>query len=147
MVERDLVHKSRVVASCVSVIEPLCRELLDDIAGCGFDEDEVFGIHLAVEEAFANALKHGNEADGQRSVSVEYVVTPVKVDISIADEGPGFTPEAVPDPRSEENLYKAGGRGLLLMRSYMDVVEHNEKGNCVHMIKYRANAQSDEVKE
>ena len=147
MIERGLVHKSRVVASCVSAIEPLCRELLDDIAGCGFDEDEVFGIHLAVEEAFANAVKHGNEADEHRSVSIEYFITPAKVDISISDEGAGFTPEAVPDPRSEENLYKSGGRGLLLMRSHMDVVEHNYKGNCVHMIKYRADAQSDEVNQ
>jgi serine/threonine-protein kinase RsbW len=147
MIERGLVHKSRVVASCVSAIEPLCRELLDAAAGCGFDEDEVFGIHLALEEAFANALKHGNEADEHRSVSIEYFVTPAKVDITIADEGSGFTPEAVPDPRTEENLYKPGGRGLLLMRSHMDVVEHNDKGNCVHMIKYRANAQSDEVNQ
>ncbi|RKY05636.1 MAG: ATP-binding protein [Planctomycetota bacterium] len=147
MVERGLVHKSRVVASCVSAIEPLCRELLDDVTGFGFDEDEVFGIHLAVEEAFANAVKHGNKADEHRSVSIEYFITPVKVDISISDEGAGFAPEAVPDPRTEENLYNSGGRGLLLMRSHMDVVEHNDKGNCVHMIKYRANAQSDEVKE
>ena len=147
MVERDLVQKSRVVASCVSAIEPLCRELLDDAAGCGFDEDDVFGIHLALEEAFVNAVKHGNNADEHKSVSVEYVITPAKVDISISDEGSGFTPQAVPDPRAEENLYKSGGRGLLLMRSHMDVVEHNDKGNCVHMIKYRANAQFDEVKE
>ncbi len=147
MVERGLVQKSRVVASCVSAIERICRELLDDVAGCGFDEDEVFGIHLALEEAFVNAIKHGNKADEHRSVSIEYFITPVKVDISISDEGAGFTPEAVPDPRSEENLYKSGGRGLLLMRSHMDVVEHNDKGNCVHMIKYRTNAQSDEVKE
>ena len=147
MVERGLVQKTRVVASCVSAIEPLCRELLNDVKDCGFDEDEVFGIHLALEEAFVNAVKHGNSADEQKSVSVEYVITPAKVDISISDEGTGFTPEAVPDPSSEENLYKPGGRGLLLMRSHMDVVEYNDRGNCVHMIKYRANAQFDEVKE
>jgi len=147
MVERDLVQKSRMVASCVSAIEPLCRELLDDAASCGFDEDDVFGIHLALEEAFVNAVKHGNNADEHKSVSVEYVITPAKVDILISDEGSGFTPQAVLDPRAEENLYKSGGRGLLLMRSYMDVVEHNDKGNCVHMIKYRANTQFDEVKE
>ncbi len=147
MVERGLVHKSKVVASCVSAIERICRELLDDVAGCGFDEDEVFGIHLALEEALVNAIKHGNKTDEHRSVSIEYFITPEKFDISVSDEGPGFTPEKVPDPRSEENLYKSNGRGLLLMRSYMDVVEHNDKGNCVHMIKYRSNAQFDELKE
>ena len=145
MVEKGLVHKSRVVASCVSAIESLCRELLDDVKTCGFDEDGVFAIHLAMEEAFVNAVRHGNKADEQRCISVECFITPEKFDISISDEGSGFAPKTVPDPRCEENLYKSSGRGLLLMRSYMDVVEHNDVGNCVHMIKYRSNAEVDEV--
>jgi len=82
-----------------------------------------------------------------KSVSVEYLITPDKFDIRICDEGPGFAPEAVPDPRRRENLYKSSGRGLLLMRSYMDVVEHNNPGNCVHMIKYKSGTRIDEVKQ
>jgi anti-sigma regulatory factor (Ser/Thr protein kinase) len=56
----------------------------------------------------------------------------------LTDEGEGFDPEAVPDPRNGENLLKTSGRGLLLIRSYMDEVMFNDRGNCVHMVKYNA---------
>ncbi|MBE0536322.1 MAG: ATP-binding protein [Phycisphaerae bacterium] len=138
MAREGLVHKSRVVAGSVTAVEALCRELLEDVQQFGFDEDAVFGIHLAMEEAVLNAVKHGNGGDETRSVRVECRIGPDEFDISIADEGGGFNPDAVPDPRSEENLCKSSGRGVLLMRAYMDVVEYNEAGNCVHMIKYRS---------
>ena len=55
----------------------------------------------------------------------------------MTDQGNGFDPETVPDPRRGENLYKKEGRGLLLMQSYMDIVEYNERGNHVHMVRYK----------
>ena len=60
-----------------------------------------------------------------------------KIEITMTDQGDGFDPGAVPDPRCAENLYRPEGRGLLLMRSYMDSVEFNECGNCVHMIRHK----------
>ena len=74
--------------------------------------------------------------DPNKRVHVKYLITPEKFDISIKDDGGGFDPDTVPDPRSEENLYKSSGRGLLLMQSYMDLVQYNKSGNCVHMVKY-----------
>jgi anti-sigma regulatory factor (Ser/Thr protein kinase) len=59
-------------------------------------------------------------------------------EISITDEGCGFTPDAVPDPREDENIHNVNGRGIVLMRACMDRVEYNEKGNCVRMVKRRA---------
>jgi serine/threonine-protein kinase RsbW len=143
MVREGLVHKSRVIASTVPAVEALCRELLEDVGVRGYDEDAVFGIHLAMEEAFLNAVRHGNGDDATKRVRVECRIGPEKFDISIADEGGGFDPEAVPDPRSKENLCKSSGRGVLLMRAYMDAVEYNEAGNCVRMIKYRSGAKAD----
>ena len=61
----------------------------------------------------------------------------IKVEIDIMDQGEGFNPETVPDPRLGQNLYKTAGRGLLLISSYMDVVEFNEQGNRVHMVRYK----------
>jgi anti-sigma regulatory factor (Ser/Thr protein kinase) len=55
----------------------------------------------------------------------------------MTDEGEGFDPEVIPDPRYGDNLYKPAGRGMLLMRSFMDVVEYNRQGNSVRMIRYR----------
>ena len=102
-----------------------------------FGEDDIFAIHLALEEAFINAVNHGNKMDPEREVKIEYSVGADKVEISMTDEGRGFDPDVVPDPRYGENLYKIGGRGILLMRSYMDIVEFNKRGNRVRMVRYK----------
>ena len=117
-------------------------EVLETLRSCDFDDDMVFAIHLSLEEAFINAIKHGNHSNPQKNISVECLITPEKFDISVADEGFGFDPAGVPDPRCNSNLYKASGRGVLLIRSYMDVVEYNTRGNCIHMVKYRYNAKT-----
>jgi len=76
-----------------------------------------------------------------KEVKIDYSVGLDKFEVSMTDEGEGFDPAAVPDPRYGENLYKPAGRGLLLMRSYMDVVEFNEGGNSVYMARYRGKPQ------
>jgi serine/threonine-protein kinase RsbW len=92
---------------------------------------------LALEESLFNAARHGNKLDPEKTVTVDFLINSEKIDLTVTDQGDGFDPEELPDPRKHENLYKYGGRGVLLMRSYMDVVEFNEKGNQVHMVKYR----------
>jgi len=144
MVSESWAYKSVVVAGGISALEDICRRLLAEAAENDFDAEEIFAIHLALEEAFLNAVKHGNKENTNKEVKIEYLITPGKFDVSIADDGNGFAPDAVPDPRCEENLYKPSGRGMLLMRSFMDVVEYNEVGNCVHMVKYKAGAGSSE---
>lgn len=115
----------------------VCETILSKARLCNYSEDEIFAIHLAVEEAFANALEHGNCNDREKTITVEYSISPNRVDISVTDQGQGFRPESLPDPRCGENIYKAFGRGVLLMRSYMDKVEYNEAGNSVHMVKIK----------
>jgi serine/threonine-protein kinase RsbW len=102
-----------------------------------FSEAEIFGIKLAVEEALVNAVKHGNQMDPDKSVHVSYLVQPGIFEITIGDEGPGFDPADVPDPTAPENLERPCGRGLLLMRHYMNEVRFNASGNEVHMSKLR----------
>jgi serine/threonine-protein kinase RsbW len=135
-------HKTAVIQSSHELVHKLCRDILEEVKRSNFSQNDVFSIHLAIEEAMINAVKHGNKDDQSGKISVEYSISQDKFDISITDEGCGFKPEKVPDPRCDENLYKATGRGLLLMRAYMDSVEYNESGNCVHMIKYRENAKN-----
>ena len=118
-------------------LERICDTILSEARLCNYSEDEIFAIHLAVEEAFANALKHGNRNDSEKTITVEYSVSPNKVDISVTDQGCGFNPESLPDPRCGENIYKSFGRGVLLMRSYMDKVEYNKAGNSVRMVKIK----------
>ena len=113
------------------------QAILSCLKSHNFSDDDIFGIHLAFEEAFVNCVEHGNKGDHTKKVTIKYQVDDEKIDIRISDEGHGFKPDEVPDPRENGNLYKACGRGLLLMRAYMDKVEYNDQGNEVHMVKYR----------
>lgn len=116
-----------------------CAEILEKLKTLGYDSDEIFGIHLSLEEALINAVKHGNANQPDKNVIVEYSATNQKFEITIEDQGPGFVPVEVPDPREKNNLYKSSGRGLLLMRAYMDTVEFNEKGNLIRLVKLKSN--------
>jgi len=128
---------SVLVESRPSAITDVYRRIVSKLEGNGFSEDDIFAVHLALEEAFINAVRHGNKMDPSKKVRVDYSVGKEAVEISITDEGKGFDPETVPDPRVGKNLYKPEGRGLLLISSYMDVVKFNERGNCVCMVRYK----------
>lgn len=137
MVSESPISLSMVVGSALSACEAVCHGILAKVEERGFSTEDIFAVHLALEEAFVNAVRHGNKMDPEKEVKIEYSVSPDRVEITIADEGDGFDPQAIPDPRSEENLFKPNGRGLLLIQSFMDVVEHNPQGNRVHMIRYK----------
>jgi len=109
--------------------------LLEELQKQGYSEVAVFAVRLAIEEALNNAIRHGNAMDPGKTAELVYEVTDDQVDIRIRDEGPGFDFEDVPDPTLDENLDKPTGRGLMLIRAYMDMVEFNEKGNELHMVK------------
>lgn len=128
---------SIVVESKPSAVVEVCRQILPKLEANNFGKDDIFAVHLTLEEAFLNAVKHGNKMDPTKKVKVDYSVDSDKVEICITDEGNGFQPDAVADPRFGEGLYEPGGRGLLLMNSYMDTVKYNERGNSVYMLRYK----------
>ena len=111
------------------------ESIISEAQAGGFSEGEVFAIRLALEEALVNAIRHGNRLDPKKMVMVEWSVCDGTLDVVIADEGKGFVPDAVPDPTRDENLERPGGRGLMLMKAYMDCVEYNKQGNIVRMCK------------
>jgi len=127
---------SVVLESRPSALDGICEQILTELKTFRFSDDDVFGVHLAFEEAFLNAVKHGNKMDPTKTVKVDYTIDRGKVEISITDEGNGFDPSSIPDPRVGDNLYRPDGRGLLLIGAYMDVMKYNESGNCVFMAKY-----------
>ena len=96
----------------------------------GFDDDTLHWISIAVRESVANAIKHGNKSDLSKRVIVEFSPVPAhdpsELVIRVQDQGEGFEPEEVADPLAPENLLKSSGRGIFLIRSFMDDVEHRK---------------------
>ena len=89
----------------------------------GFGDDEVMQIAMAVREAAVNAVLHGNAYDPAKKVELEFERTADDLVITIRDEGKGMDPAKIPDPLAPENLLKTSGRGIFLIRSFMDDVQ------------------------
>jgi serine/threonine-protein kinase RsbW len=102
----------------------------------GWSDGDVYAVRLALEEGITNAIRHGNQLDPNKQVTANCRLAAKRVWIEILDEGHGFDPERVPDPTEPENLERPGGRGLLLMRSYMTRVEYSPRGNHLVMEKH-----------
>ena len=108
----------------------------------GMDEDASHWISVAIRESVINAIKHGNRNDSSKSVFVEFETTRLRdvpeLSIKVRDQGEGFEPEEVADPLAPENLLKSSGRGIFLIRNFMDAVHLErapEGGMQIHMIK------------
>lgn len=100
-------------------------DLAEDITlrvadAAGFDEEQRYRIGMSVREGVINAYEYGNQHERGRKITLTFELTPEKLIIRVLDEGLGFSLEEVPDPLAEENLLKTSGRGLFLMRSFMD---------------------------
>lgn len=112
-------------------------QILGQLALYEWSDKDIFGVHLALEEALANAIKHGNRLDAGKKVRIWCGLAAERVRIEVTDEGAGFTPGSVPDPTAAENLEVPAGRGVFLIRHYMSHVHYNDIGNSVIMEKLR----------
>ena len=124
-----------VIPSDLAAAHEAEKALLAEVAGCNYSEAATFAIKLAVEEGVNNAIKHGSRFDSRKTVELVYDISKDRAVITITDQGGGFDPSAVPDPTADENLEKPTGRGVMLMRAYMDEVVYNCRGNQVRMVK------------
>ena len=100
------------------------------------DASDIFDVRLCVEEAVINAIVHGNRRDSSKSVRVTYWIKDDKLNVEVEDEGAGFDHKHLIDPTADDNIEKGSGRGVFLIHKLMDVVEYNEAGNDMKMIKY-----------
>lgn len=113
------------------------ERIISSLEGLNYPPRDVFGIRLALEEALVNAIKHGNRMDPEKFVMVGCQIGKELVRIEIEDQGAGFKPEDVPDPTDDDNLERPCGRGIMLMRAFLSLVEYNEVGNKVVLEKQR----------
>ncbi len=134
----DEKQKTISIPSNIESIDQAVVQSVDFAKSMGFSEDEIFGIDMAVREAVANAVKHGNKLDETKEVNISLRNTNENLEITVRDFGEGFKVEDVPDPTNPENLLKANGRGILFMQNFIDIVEwhnHPDGGMIVKMIK------------
>jgi serine/threonine-protein kinase RsbW len=114
----------------------------------GYSGREILAARVGLEEALVNAVKHGNREDPRKCVRVSYQVTARELVAEVVDEGPGFSPDLLPDPFLPGNLMRPCGRGVFLMLAYMTWVEFNAKGNGVTLCKrHRAFESPEQRKE
>lgn len=103
----------------VNKVEQTAAELATKV---GFPEDDLHKITMSVREAAVNAVLHGNAYDPSKKIMVAYETGPNTLSVTISDQGEGLHEEEIPDPLAEENILKTSGRGIFLMRSFMDEV-------------------------
>lgn len=116
----------------------LIRNVVATAEELGWDQAAVFAVHMALEEAIMNSIKHGNRRDLNKLVKIDVQIFLEHLVAIISDEGDGFDPDQVPDPRCDENLERCSGRGVLLMRQFMDEVVYDQQGRRVTMRKRRS---------
>jgi serine/threonine-protein kinase RsbW len=111
----------------------------------GFSEDDLHKITMSVREAAVNAVLHGNAYDPSKKIMVAYESSPNTLAITITDEGKGLSEEEVPDPLAEENLLKTSGRGIFLIRSFMDEVRIRDlhPGTEITLVKHVHSSETD----
>ena len=121
--------------SDLTLMNGVLQYLLERVAKLGVIAPEKSNLFIALDEAFVNAVKHGNKNDPTKLVRVGAELSPKEACFTIEDEGEGFDVQTIPDPCDPANLFKSSGRGVLLIYNIMDEVEYNAQGNRVKMVK------------
>ncbi|HVF86493.1 MAG TPA: ATP-binding protein [Pyrinomonadaceae bacterium] len=121
--------------SDLSLMNGVLHFLHERVAQLGVIRPESSNLFIALDEAFVNAVKHGNKSDTSKLVRITAELSSKEARFTIEDEGDGFKVNEIPDPLDPANLFKASGRGVLLIYNIMDKVEYNERGNSLTMVK------------
>jgi len=127
-----------VLPSHIEAVAEAAAAVASFAQNCGVGDEAAFGIDIAVREAVTNAIVHANNEDDTKSIEVSFNCAGRALEIDIKDQGEGFDPASVPDPTAPANLLKTSGRGIFLIRNFMDEVRWSsrpEGGTMLHMVK------------
>jgi serine/threonine-protein kinase RsbW len=133
----------RVIPSQRGAGREIIDNVLEQLQHQKWSQRDVFSVRLALEEAICNAISHGNCLDCNKQVHFHCRISPTRFWAQIADEGNGFDPNAVPDCTDPDHLEVPGGRGVMLIKSFMNRVCYNDIGNIVEMEKFRSPCEAD----
>jgi serine/threonine-protein kinase RsbW len=121
--------------SDLALMNGVLEYLQERVAKLGLIRPERSNLFVALDEAFVNAVKHGNKNDLTKLVKITAELSPKEASFTVEDEGEGFDIREIPNPCDPENLFRTSGRGVLLIYNIMDEVEYNAQGNRVKMVK------------
>jgi serine/threonine-protein kinase RsbW len=129
----------------IALMSGILNFLMARVARLGVINPEQSNLYVALDEAFVNAVKHGNKHDRSKLVRVAADLSAGEARFTIEDEGEGFDVTAIPDPLDPANLFKTSGRGVLLMYNIMDEVAFNDRGNRLTLVKRSQHAHTGEL--
>ena len=134
---------SLTLSSSLASVDQAERAAEDYAERVGFDEDTRGNIAMAVREAVVNAVLHGNAYDAGKTVTVTFEVANDDLLVKVADQGVGLDPDTIPDPLAPENILRGSGRGIFLIRAFMDEVNFRQlhPGTELTLLKHRSPAQ------
>lgn len=121
--------------SAISLMHIVLEYLMKRVEKLGVIKPEQSNLFVALDEAFVNAVKHGNKFDARKLVRITAEVSKHEAKFTIEDEGEGFDVNNIPDPLDPTNLFKTSGRGVLFIYNIMDEVRYNDRGNRLTMVK------------
>ena len=136
-----------VFPSAISLMHSILDYLMKRVEKVGVINPESSNLFIALDEAFVNAVKHGNKFDANKVVKVSAEVSTSEARFTVEDQGDGFDVESIPDPRNPDNLFKTSGRGVLFIYNIMDEVRYNKRGNRLEMIKKNDKYKEDKYNE
>lgn len=120
--------------SDLTLMNSVLEYLLDRVGKLGLVEIEQSNLFVALDEAFVNAVKHGNRNDPDKHLRVTAELSANEAIFTVQDEGDGFDVHEIPDPTDPDNLFKSNGRGVLLIYNIMDEVEYSDRGKKLKMV-------------
>ncbi len=144
-VDREAPKVRIAIGSRYDHIDLIALVVDDALTRLGLDEDARHWVGIALREAVANAIKHGNQQDPEKKVEVELAVDADQAVIRVCDHGEGFDLETVEDPLAPENLLKPSGRGIFYMKSFMDAIEYTPRpeGGTIVTLRKRLSGKRD----
>jgi len=134
----EIIHTDILLDSTLKSVDQGEELVLDAARGIGFSGEELNDIGIAARECLVNAVTHGNRYSAKKKVHLRILIGGRRLTVEIGDEGKGFTPDAIPDPLAGDNLLRQSGRGILMMRHYMDELSVTERpggGTQIRMAK------------
>ncbi|HVF56541.1 MAG TPA: ATP-binding protein [Pyrinomonadaceae bacterium] len=131
--------------SDLTLMNGVLHYLIERVAALGVVKPDSSNLFIALDEAFVNAVKHGNRNDPRKLVRITADLSAKEARFTIEDEGDGFNVNEIPDPLDPANLFKTSGRGVLLIYNIMDEVKYNERGNRLTMVKRPENSLEAEL--